>query len=174
MAEGKNRFRVGNLDLLVFSDGVFYQDAGAVFGVVPRTAWQRYADNVDDQNRIPLGLNCVLVRSEGKTILIETGVGDKEGIRAQSSPLAEGNLLSELSAQGVRPEDVDIVINTHLHADHCGWNTRYLAPAEAGGEKKLAATFGRACYLIQRGEWGAATHPHERTPPPPPARHPPP
>ncbi len=164
MAERKNRFRVGNLDLVILSDGVFYQDAGAVFGVVPRTAWERYArDRLDDQHRIPLGLNSVLVRSEGRTILIETGVGDKERIRAQSSPLAEGNLLAELSAQGVQPQDVDVVINTHLHADHCGWNTRYLPANEPGGEKKLVATFPRARYLLQRGEWQAATHPNERT-----------
>jgi glyoxylase-like metal-dependent hydrolase (beta-lactamase superfamily II) len=164
MAERKNRFRVGNLDLVILSDGVFYQDAGAVFGVVPRTAWERYAwDRLDDQHRIPLGLNCVLVRSEGRTILIETGVGDKAGIRAQSSPLEEGNLLAELSAQGIQPEDVDVVINTHLHADHCGWNTRYLPANEPGGEEELVATFPRARYLIQRGEWQAATHPNERT-----------
>jgi glyoxylase-like metal-dependent hydrolase (beta-lactamase superfamily II) len=163
MAAGKSKFRIGSLDLLVLSDGVFYQDAGAVFGVVPRTAWQRYVDNLDEQHRIPLGLNCVLVRSEGKTILIETGVGDKEGIRGQSSPLEEGNLVSELAAQGIEPEHVDVVINTHLHADHCGWNTRYAPPDEPEGERKLVATFPRARYLIQRGEWEAATHPNERT-----------
>ena len=163
MTDSKGKYRVGSLELVVLSDGVFYQDAGAVFGVVPRVAWERYAGELDDQHRIPLGLNCLLVRSEGKTILIETGVGDKVGARGQSSPVEDGNLLSELSAQGIRPEDVDVVINTHLHADHCGWNTRYLPVDEAGGKKELVATFPRARYLIQRGEWEAATHPDERT-----------
>jgi glyoxylase-like metal-dependent hydrolase (beta-lactamase superfamily II) len=157
MAGPRNRFRVGGIDLTILSDGVFYVDAGAAFGVVPRTLWQRYVDNMDDQYRIPLGLNCLLLRSQGRTILIETGVGDKNGARSVSSPLTEGNLLSELAARGLGPEEMDIVINTHLHADHCGWNTRRLP------DGSLAPTFAAARYLIQRGEWEAATHPNERT-----------
>jgi glyoxylase-like metal-dependent hydrolase (beta-lactamase superfamily II) len=101
-------------------------------------------------------MNCLLVRSSGKLVLIETGTGDKEGHRRQASPAADGNLMSELDAAGVRPEEVDIVVNTHLHADHCGWNTR------AEGDRAVP-TFPNARYLIQRGEWEAATHPNERT-----------
>ncbi len=150
--------RLGNLDLHILSDGVFYQDAGAVFGVVPRVMWERIADPpLDDQHRMPLGLNCVLVRSNDKLILIETGAGGKDATRRQASPLSEGNLLAELAALGVPPEEIDVVVNTHLHADHCGWNTREL---EAG---ELSPTFPRARYLIQRGEWEAATRPNERT-----------
>ncbi|MDP3769275.1 MAG: MBL fold metallo-hydrolase, partial [Dehalococcoidia bacterium] len=150
-------YRLGDLDLHILSDGTFYQDAGAVFGIVPRLMWERVAPPMGEQYRIPLGLNCVLVRSAGKTVLIETGVGDKEGHRRQASPASEGNLLAELAALGVRPEEVDIVVNTHLHADHCGWNTR------AGDDGRAVPTFPRARYLIQQGEWEAATHPSERT-----------
>ena len=150
-------YRLGNLDLHILSDGTFYQDAGAVFGVVPRVMWGRVAGPLDEQHRISLGLNSLLLRSHDKLVLIETGVGDKDGARRQATPAAEGNLLSELATLGVRPEEVDIVINTHLHADHCGWNTRR---AEDGA---LVPTFPRARYLIQRGEWEAATHPNERT-----------
>jgi glyoxylase-like metal-dependent hydrolase (beta-lactamase superfamily II) len=151
-------YRLGNLDLHILSDGTFFQDAGAVFGVVPRIMWERVArPELDGEHRMPLGLNCVLVRSHDKLVLIETGVGDKEGHRRQASPVAQGNLLSELAALGVRPEQVDVVINTHLHADHCGWNTRRLE------DGRLVPTFPRARYLIQRGEWEAATHPNERT-----------
>ncbi len=150
-------YRLGNLDLHILSDGAFYQDAGAVFGVVPRVMWERVAGPLDEQHRIPLGLNCLLVRSHGKLLLIETGVGDKDGARRQSTPVAQGSLLSELAALGVRPEEVDVVINSHLHADHCGWNTRRLQ------DGRLVPTFPRARYLIQRGEWEAATHPNERT-----------
>jgi len=151
-------YRLGNLDLHILSDGTFYQDAGAVFGVVPRVMWERIAKpSLDEQHRMPLGLNCLLVRSHGKLVLIETGVGDKDGARRQSTPAEEGNLLSELATLGVRPDEIDVVINTHLHADHCGWNTRR---AEDG---RLAPTFPRARYLIQRGEWEAAVHPNERT-----------
>jgi glyoxylase-like metal-dependent hydrolase (beta-lactamase superfamily II) len=87
---------------------------------------------LDEHHRTSLGLNCLLLQSEGKTILIETGVGDKGRKSWQASPLQEGNLLSDLAAHGFRPEDVDIVINTHLHADHCGWNPRYLPTGQAG------------------------------------------
>jgi glyoxylase-like metal-dependent hydrolase (beta-lactamase superfamily II) len=106
---------------------------------------------------MPIALNSLLVRSMGKTILIETGVGEKERPRGQSTPLSDGSLLEELRAVSIGPEDVDVVINTHLHADHCGWNTR----ESEGGEWE--PTFPRARYLIQRGEWAAATQPNERT-----------
>ena len=151
------RHRLGSLDLLVLSDGTYYQDAGAVFGVVPRVMWERLGIALNERHQMGLALNSLLLRSQGKTILIETGVGDKERVRAQASPLAEGTLLDELRVAGVAPDDVDVVINTHLHADHCGWNT---IRDDAG---KLVPTFPRARYFIERGEYEAATHPNERT-----------
>jgi glyoxylase-like metal-dependent hydrolase (beta-lactamase superfamily II) len=151
-------FRLGNLDLHVLSDGTYYQDAGAVFGIVPRVMWERVASPVlDGQYRMPLGLNCVLLRSHDTTVLIETGVGDKEGHRRQASPASEGTLLDALASIGARPDQVDVVINTHLHADHCGWNTR------AGPGGHAVPTFPNARYLIERGEWQAAIRPNERT-----------
>ena len=155
MSSPRNRYRVGDLDLLVLSDGCYYLDAGAVFGVVPQERWLPYAGPIDSHHRLSLGLNCLLVRSQGKNILIETGVGDKQ-MRADASPLANGNLLSDLAAGFGPPEEIDIVINSHLHGDHCGWNTRYV-------DGKLVSTFPNAEYLIQRSEWEAATHPNERT-----------
>jgi glyoxylase-like metal-dependent hydrolase (beta-lactamase superfamily II) len=150
--------RLGNLDLRILSDGTFYQDAGAVFGIVPRVMWERVVKpELDDQYRMGLGLNCVLVRSRDKLVLIETGVGDKEGHRRQASPAAHGTLLAELDAIGVRPEQIDVVINTHLHADHCGWNTKQVE------DGRVVPTFPNARYIIERGEWEAATHPNERT-----------
>ena len=151
------RHRLGALDLLILSDGTYYQDAGAVFGIVPRVMWERLGVTLNERYQMPLALNSLLVRSQGKTIVIETGVGEKERPRAQSSPLAEGSLLDEMRRVGVAPEDVDVVVNTHLHADHCGWNTRR---NDAG---EYVPAFPRARYLIQRGEWEAATHPNERT-----------
>ncbi|TAK66215.1 MAG: MBL fold metallo-hydrolase [Dehalococcoidia bacterium] len=149
--------RLGNLYLRVLTDGRYFQDAGAVFGIVPKVMWERLGIELNERHQMALGLNSLLLSSQGKTILIETGVGDKERPRAQSTPLEQGNLLDELRAAGVAPEDVDVVINTHLHADHCGWNTRRAA------DGAYAPTFPRARYLIQRGEWDAATHPNERT-----------
>ncbi|MGA2285777.1 MAG: MBL fold metallo-hydrolase [Dehalococcoidia bacterium] len=149
------RFRLGNLELLVMSDGSYFLDAGAVFGVVPRERWEPYAGPMDSHHRLGVGTNCLALRSQGKAILIETGVGDK-AMRADATPLVEGNLLDELKAGFGGPEDVDVVINSHLHGDHCGWNTRYV-------DGKLAPTFPNADYLVQRAEWEAATHPNERT-----------
>jgi glyoxylase-like metal-dependent hydrolase (beta-lactamase superfamily II) len=151
------KYRLGNLDLAIISDGLFHMDAGATFGIVPRIMWEPYAGQLDDRHRLNLGLNSLVLRSQGRLILIETGVGDKPGgWRRQSTPLAEGNLLSGLEGIGVRPEDIEVVINTHLHADHCGWNTRFVDGA-------LVPTFPNAEYLIVRDEWDAAMAPNERT-----------
>jgi glyoxylase-like metal-dependent hydrolase (beta-lactamase superfamily II) len=151
------RHRLGNLQLHILSDGLFYQDAGAVFGIVPKMMWERLGITLNDRHQMGIALNSLLLRSGGKTILIETGVGDKERPLAQTERPGGVSLLDELRAAGVAPEDVDVVINTHLHADHCGWNTR---KDEAGA---FVPTFPRARYLIQRGEYDAAMHPNERT-----------
>jgi len=156
LSQVRSRFRVGNIELVVLSDGSYYLDAGATFGVVPRVMWEPLAGPLDDHHCLTLGLNCLFLRSQGKDMLIETGVGDKEGGRVQSSPLAEGNLLTDLATHFGPPEEVDVVINTHLHSDHCGWNTRYV-------EGRLAPTFSRAEYVVQGEEWEVATHPNERT-----------
>src|SRR3990172_4991776 len=147
------KHRLGSLDLAILSDGRFFIDAGATFGIVPRVLWEPFAGPLDDRHRLTLGLNSLLLRSQGKLILIETGVGDKPGgWRRQSSPTAEGNLLADLAGLGVRPEEIDVVINTHLHADHCGWNTRYQG-------KTLVPTFPRAEYVVMRDEWQAGAWP---------------
>jgi glyoxylase-like metal-dependent hydrolase (beta-lactamase superfamily II) len=151
------KYRLGGLDLSIISDGNFFQDAGAVFGVVPRMMWESFAGSLDARHRMTLGLNSVVVRSQGKLVLIETGVGDKpRTARDNSTPLEEGNLLADLTALGIRPEEVDVVINTHLHFDHCGWNTRFV-------DGSLGLTFPNAEYVIPKAEWEDAMHPNERT-----------
>ena len=150
-------FRLGEIELLVVSDGVIRQDGGATFGLVPRVMWERYTPDIDDKNRIPVGMNSLLIRSEGKTILIDTGVGTKP-VKAPGAMAIEeaGKLLENLGNKGVSPNDVDIVINTHLHFDHCGGNT----VIEDGG---TMPAFPRARYFIARDEWEMASHPNERT-----------
>jgi glyoxylase-like metal-dependent hydrolase (beta-lactamase superfamily II) len=151
------KHRLGNLDLAILSDGLFYMDAGATFGIVPRVMWEPLAGPLDNRHRLSLALNSLLLRSQGKLILIETGVGDKPGgWRRQSSPVEDGTLLADLAKLGVQPEEVDAVINTHLHADHCGWNTR-----QQGDE--AVPTFPNADYFIIEDEWKAAIAPNERT-----------
>lgn len=151
------KYRIGGVDFAVVNDGTYYYDAGAVFGVVPRVMWERVTPPLDETYRMPLGLNCLLLRSQGKTILIETGVGAKPGDRDAASPAEDGTLLDSLAGLGVAPEDIDVVVNTHLHADHCGWNTA------VGGAGEFVPTFPNAKYVINAAEWHDATHPNERT-----------
>ena len=157
------QYRVGSRTVTVLSDGVIWLDAGAVFGLVPKVMWERVTGATNDRNQIPLALNCLLMESDGKTVLIETGQGDKdfEQTRRRGGEPDHGKLLDDLARNGVQPADVDIVINTHLHNDHTGWNT--IRSSSGGGESELAVTFPNARYYIQRGEWEEAMHPNERT-----------
>ena len=154
----QNKFRVGSIDLTVVSDGTVYGDSGAIFGVVPRSLWEPEVGSPNSHHRFPQGLNCVIFRSLGKLILIETGMGNKVSgkFKEHLYPGEYGFLMEDMARVGIKPEDVDIVINTHLHADHCGWNT-------AVRDGKIVPTFPRARYWIQQGEWEAATNPNDRT-----------
>ncbi len=149
---------LGRLRLDIVSDGYFLQDAGGVFGLVPRTLWEPAAGSPDPLNRMHIALNCLLVRGDGRTVLIDTGVGSKipPERRERAYPGDYGYLLGNLAALGVAPADVDLVINTHLHFDHCGWNTASVHGAPI-------PTFPNARYLINRHEWEEALHPNERT-----------
>ncbi len=149
--------RLGDLELLVVSDGVLRQDAGAVFGLTPRVMWEPYVPELDSKHRLPMGLNCMVVRGEGKTVLVETGVGRKTSrLPGAAGTEGSGALLQNLEREGIRPEDVDIVVNTHLHFDHAGGNTLI-------SEGQPVPSFPRARYLIQKGEWQVASSPNERT-----------
>ena len=150
-------FHLGELELLVVSDGVLRQDAGAVFGLTPRVMWEPYVPDLDEQNRLPMGLNCLLVRSGSKAVLIETGVGSKR-TRPPGAAGTEGcgALLENLAREGVQPQDVDVVVNTHLHFDHAGGNTVI-------DDGQPVPAFPRARYFVQQGEWEAASRPNERT-----------
>ncbi len=150
--------RFGNLDLHVVSDGVYWEDGGGLFGLVPKALWERHAEP-DARNRVMFHLRCLLVETEKQRILIDTGYGDKVPEKERGFISLEGKerLLGSLEALGIGPLDVDLVINTHLHGDHCGGNTRY----DEGGE--LVPTFPWATYCVQRLELADATFPNERT-----------
>lgn len=148
---------VGHFQIDVVSDGTFRLDGGAMFGVVPRVLWERVYPP-DDRNRIRLGLNCMLVRSEDGIVLVDTGIGTKWGEReADIYGIGhETTTVESLRRLGVAPEDVGTVICTHLHFDHAGGNTT----RDESGE--LVPTFPRARYLVQEGELATARDPHER------------
>lgn len=154
-------YTVGNIDVSVLSDGTFRLDAGAVMGLIPRVMWEPILgrENIDAEHRMQLGLNCMVVRSQGQVLLVDTGMGNKlsGAVREKAFPGDYGYLLENLAANGIQPEDVTVVANTHLHADHCGWNT------VRGEDGQLRPTFPNARYVIQAGEYEAATHPNERT-----------
>src|ERR1700754_1382733 len=107
------RLQHGDFELTVCTDGTYKLDGGAMFGVVPKTLWQKRAP-ADDLNRILLGLNTVVVRTGKQTVLIETGVGNKQSARMREIHCSQELLPSSLAAAGIKPEEVDIVINSHL------------------------------------------------------------
>jgi len=147
---------IGKVEIEVVSDGIALQDGGAAFGLVPRVLWERLIVP-DELNRIPSVLRCLLIRSSGKLILVDTGYGDKLTAKERERLNLHGErLLSALGRLGVRVEDVDIVINTHLHADHCGGNT-------IAKEGEVVPAFPNAEYWIQRRELADARYPNERT-----------
>ena len=140
-----HRTTIGDFELTIVSDGTYFLDGGAFFGVVPKTMWSRKA-TADEQNRLDAGLNSLLIRTGSKNILVETGIGNKLPEKLVQIYKQPAQLLDNLHAVGVAPEDIDIVINTHLHFDHCGWNTVRRGDG-------FVATFPKAKYYAQRGEW---------------------
>jgi glyoxylase-like metal-dependent hydrolase (beta-lactamase superfamily II) len=142
----KNRpLILGDFELTVVSDGIYRADGGAFFGVVPKILWKRKTQ-ADELNRLTIGLNSVLVRTGKMNVLIETGIGNKLPEKHKKIWETEEKLLKNLHETGVAPEDIDIVINTHLHFDHCGWNTVYR-------DGRAVATFPKAKYYAPEGEW---------------------
>ena len=147
--------RFGDLEFHIIGDGTFRLDGGAMFGVIPRPLWER-ACPPDNRNRILMAMHSLLIRSAGKLILVETGAGDKWDAKRRDIYAFEGTRLPEqIAARGVRPEEVDIVVNTHLHFDHCGWNTRVV-------NGRAVPTFPNAKYVVQAGELEHARHATER------------
>ncbi len=147
---------LGKMTLDVVSDGTWRLDGGMMFGIVPKVLWERVAP-ADEKNRILMGLNCLLVRTDRHVVLVDTGLGDvwDEKFHHIYAPHRPRPLLEQLADRGLRPEDIDIVINTHLHFDHAGNNTR------RQGER-IVPTFPRARYVVQRGEYEHAMAPNER------------
>lgn len=150
-----HRLTLGDFELSIFSDGTYPLDGGAFFGVIPKVMWSRKVE-ADEKNYVSAGLNSLLIRTGKQTVLVETGMGNKLSERMVKFYGQPARLLENLAAGGVSPEDIDIVINSHLHFDHCGWNT----VRDKSG--KAVATFPRARYYAPEGEWQYARRPSER------------
>jgi len=150
------RYQLGDLELISLSDGVFRLDGGSMFGSVPKVLWEKKAP-ADARNRITMAMRPLIVRG-ARTLLIDAGLGAKDSAKFHEMFGVDRSrsLAVTMAEAGIAPEDVDIVLASHLHFDHAGGFTYR---DEAG---RIRPTFPRAQYVVRRGEWEDATHPHER------------
>lgn len=160
--------QLGSLRIHAIQAGGQRLDGGAMFGVVPKVLWQRRIE-ADERNRIQMGMRCLLIEHPDGLVLIDSGAGNKEDVKfieiygmELQAPVAEQRadetaLEAGIRAAGFAPDDVKVVINTHLHFDHAGGNTRRNA------EGQVVPTFANAQYIVQAGEYEWATHTNERT-----------
>jgi methylmalonyl-CoA epimerase len=150
------RFTLGDLELISLFDGYMRLDGGALFGIVPRPVWSATLPP-DDKNRVRLAMRPLVVRG-ARTMLIDAGIGEKANqmLFDLYGEVRERSFDQLLAEAGLQPEDIDIVLATHLHFDHAGGFT----VRDAGG--RLRPRFPRARYVFRRGEWEDATHPHDR------------
>jgi glyoxylase-like metal-dependent hydrolase (beta-lactamase superfamily II) len=148
---------IGDVRVTSLNGGNFRLDGGAMHGVVPKTLWSKLV-SCDALNRCEYSTRCLLVESGGKRVLIETGNGDKfpaklKDIYGIDHDRSVAHALREV---GVQPDDIDVVVMTHMHFDHAGGTTQLTASGA------VEPVFRRARHVVQRREWEDATHPHER------------
>lgn len=149
--------KLGAIEIYPVSDGRFRLDGGAMFGVVPKVLWERCCA-ADEANRIALSLTALLIRANGRNILVDTGLGSKEDGKFHRTFAVERTptILDSLKRLGLGRQDIHMVINTHLHFDHAGGNT-------IREDRRILPTFPQARYFIQQGEFEDAARANERT-----------
>jgi glyoxylase-like metal-dependent hydrolase (beta-lactamase superfamily II) len=136
-----NIIRVGNVEIMMLSDGMLEFDLCNFFPTIPEGDWREHESHLTEEHKIRFNLGSYLIRADGRTILVDTGLGP----RPKDTPdVPRGTLLRDFEANGVRPDEVDMVVMTHLHRDHVGWNL-----TDAGG--RWVPTFpGRATGSARR------------------------
>ncbi len=146
----------GEIEVRPIHAGTFWLDGGSMFGVVPKTMWEKRMVP-DEKNRLAFAANSLLLRASGKTVLIETGNGTKWDAKLRNIyRFSDGDPLTEsLAKAGVKPEEIELVINTHLHFDHAGGNTRL-------ADGRAVPAFPNARYIVQKAELDHAMQPTER------------
>lgn len=150
---------IGDIQVHLINESVILQDAGGPFGLVPRVLWKHMMPP-DEENRVPMTQHNLLVQTNGRNILIDVGHGSKmpeKLVKAFSLTHPNGTGIDALARLGLTPDDIDLVIDTHLHNDHCGGNT-YIAP-----DGSIQPTYSNAEYVVQRREFEDAMRPNERT-----------
>lgn len=145
------------MDLYVVNTGFFKLDGGAMFGVVPKTLWSR-TNTADENNLCTWAMRCMLVVDEGRVVLIDNGIGDKQDAKFFSHYYLHGedSLRGSLMKLGVHPTDITDNFLTHLHFDHCGGGVGY------GSHGQYEMTFPRAKYWSNKDHWQWATVPNAR------------
>jgi glyoxylase-like metal-dependent hydrolase (beta-lactamase superfamily II) len=144
-----NVIRVGDVEIMALSDGALEFDLCNFFPTIHDDDWRPYASHLTDEHKIRFNLGSYLIRSDGRTVLVDTGLGPRP---ADAADVPWGRLLNDFQANGVRPDQVDMVVMTHLHRDHVGWN---LLPQGA----KLVPTFPNARYWMSTKDWEACHQP---------------
>lgn len=144
-----NLLRVGNVEIVSLSDGVVEFDLSFSFPTIPREQWSPYAAYLTAEQKAPFNLGCFLVRADGRTILVDTGLGPKP---ADAPGATWGKLWDDFAANNVRPEAIDMVVLTHVHRDHVGWNL-------FSQDGKYAPTFPNARYWINATDWETCHRP---------------
>ncbi len=149
--------KIGPYDVYPIETAHFALDGGAMFGIVPWVFWSK-ANPPDERQRIELAARCLLVRGNGRTILVDDGNGTKWNEKLKDIyklDTSKGDLLTSLSAHGVTPADVTDVVLTHLHFDHAGGSTIVV-------NGKLVPTFPNATYYVQMKQWELSQQPTEK------------
>lgn len=151
--------KINGFELFLVSDGTFKLDGGAMFGIVPKTVWEKYFKS-DEKNKITLGTNVLVIKSEKKVALVDIGIGNKFDKRLEEiyEINRKKNLLQDLSEKGVERSDVTHVFITHGHLDHTGWATMY-------NHDKIEPTFPNARYYMQEDTWKEIREPNQKTKP---------
>ncbi len=150
--------KIGDFELYFLNDGEFWLDGGGYFGVIPKVLWSKMV-TPDEKNRVVIKSNPMLVKTPEHNVLIDPGLGNKwteKQIKIWKIK-NEPSVIESLAEIGMTPDDIDVVVATHLHFDHMGAGTRF----DENG--KAIPVFRNAVHYIQRGEWEDATHPNERT-----------
>lgn len=150
--------KFGDFELFVLSDGKFKLDGGAMFGVVPKVLWEK-TNPPNEMNRIEMGLNSLLIKTNDDIVLVDTGIGENynEKFFEMFEIDKSTSLLKSLNSISLKPDDITKVVLTHLHFDHCGGN----CSKDENGE--LKPTFPNATYYFQQDEFEYAKKPDPRS-----------
>ncbi len=144
-----NKITVGNVEITSLSDGVLEFDLCNFFPEIPAENWGPYQQHLNAEQHVSLNLACFLVRSDGRNIVVDTGLGPKP---ADAPETPWGELLNDFKEKGVRPEEIDMVVMTHLHRDHVGWNLQ-------SQDGKYVPTFPNARYYMSAKDLEASHRP---------------